>query len=349
MSERHDFWRDNLAASGAEELHLPPAFGPSPAPPPDLANAGLVPMVTSSDPLQEAALADAVEFFATADYLTASYDLNARGMVEIYDAVVVPQWSRLFGELLLSQLLVTQRPHNAQVLDVACGTGYPTMEIARFLGQHADVAGIDPWAAAIERAKRKATDAWLRNVTFMQADVAHSTLPEQHFDLVTCNLGYSSFADRSRALASMARLTRPGGTMLMTTLLQSALREFLDLYHTVLMDLQLATCVDALLALVRGRPTIASTRAAIERTGMVVDREVTAQHTLRFVDTRDFFTSPVIALSFMTGWRAVVPDLALRRVVFNEIERRLRLQIADEGELHFVVPMLCISARRGSS
>src|SRR5579875_398456 len=62
-----------------------PAAGPTPP---------LIPTTPTEDPLESAALREAVQVFANADYLTATYDLNARGMAELYDAVVVPQWSR---------------------------------------------------------------------------------------------------------------------------------------------------------------------------------------------------------------------------------------------------------------
>jgi len=298
------------------------------------------------NPFNAAALNEAATLFSNADYLTATYDLNAPGIIDLYDAVVVPKWSTPFGNLLLSQLLVAPRPANAQVLDIACGTGYPTIDIARHLGKDADVVGIDTWTNAIERARNKASDEWLRNVFFLQADIAHAQLPEDQFDLICCNLGYTSFADRGRSLAVMARITRPGGWLLLTTPLQTAFREFLDLYHTVLSELQLLTCVDALVALVKNRPTVATTSAAIERTGMVIERDITDRFTLSFVNARDFLTSPIVALSFMVGWRAIVPDVSLRRLVFNEIERRLDAKALAEHGLHFEIPMLCISARR---
>ncbi len=314
-----------------------PAAGPTPP---------LIPTTPTEDPLESAALREAVQVFANADYLTATYDLNARGMAELYDAVVVPQWSRPFAEVLLSQLLVLPRPADARVLDVACGTGYPTLDIARMMGQGATVLGVDLWRAAIERGRRKAAEAWLRTVTFQQGDIAHLTLPENEFDIVTCNVGYTSFADRSRALAVMTRALKPDGWMVLTMPLQTACREFLDLYHNVLSELQLTTCTDALVALVRGKPTVSTARANLERTGLHVEREVTDRFTLRFADARDFFTSPVIALGFMVGWRAIVPDVALRRLVFNEIERRLNLRSAEEGGLSFEVPYLCLGARK---
>jgi arsenite methyltransferase len=323
-------------------MFRPPGQGFELGPTPPLA------ITQTEDPLAAAALREAVQQFVSADYLTATYDLNARGMAELYDAVVVPQWSRPFAEVLLSQLLVLPRPADARVLDVACGTGFPTLDVARMLGQGVQILGLDTWRTAIERAQRKATEAWLRNVAFQQGDIAHSTLPEGVFDLITCNLAYTSFADRSRALAVMTRLLRPTGSLILTTPLQTAFREFLDLYHLVLTDLQLTTSVDALLAMVRGRPTIATTVATIERTGLHVTRQVADRFTIRFADTHDFLTSPVVALGFMVSWRAIVPDVSLRRLVFNEVERRLNARSAAEGGLSFEVPYLCLCAQKSA-
>ena len=85
----------------------------------------------------------------TSDYLTVTYDLRDLGFVELYEALMVPQWSAPFGRLLLSVFLTLPRDIGWQVLDVACGTGYPTLELARFLGQDCDLAGIDVWEDAI--------------------------------------------------------------------------------------------------------------------------------------------------------------------------------------------------------
>src|SRR5581483_9548524 len=98
------------------------------------------------------------------DYLTVRYDVREPGFVELYEAVFVPQWSRPFGQLLLSVLLTLQRDSGWQLLDVGCATGYPTLELARFLGQDCDLAGIDIWEEAVLFARRRAAEEWLRNV-----------------------------------------------------------------------------------------------------------------------------------------------------------------------------------------
>lgn len=284
---------------------------------------------------------------ATEDYLTVTYDLTDPGFVELYDALIVPQWSTPFGRLLLSVFLTMPRDGGWQVLDVACGSGYPALELARFLGADCDLAGIDTWAEAIQLARRKATDEWLRNVTFLVADVMQSGLPERSFDTITCNLGLPSFPDRAGALGAMWRLLRPGGQLLLTLPVQSAMREFLDTYYLTLRDLKLGDYLRAFTQLVAGRPTIEEARALVERAGFEVRRVVTDSFTLRFPDPRSFLSSPLVQTTYMGGWRSIIPDMTVRRLVFNEVERRLGVRMAAAGgELTMTVPMACISAAR---
>lgn len=282
-----------------------------------------------------------------ADYLTASLDSREPGFAEVYDALLVPQWSTPFGRLLLSVFLTLPRLAGQQMLDVACGTGYPTLELARFLAQDCDVAGLDPWEEAILLARRRASDEWLRNVSFVCADVLEHGLPDGAFDTITCNLGLSSFADPVAALGAMWRLLRPGGQMVLTMPLQSTMREFLDTYYLTLRDLRLGTSQQALMGEINARPTIEHARQLVERAGFEVARVVTDSFALHYPGPRAFFTSPLIQTLYLSGWREHVPDLTVRRLVFNEVERRLQARAeATGGELVMTVPMLCLSAVR---
>lgn len=334
---------DGNQGAFSDQQQQSPLFGP----PPETTVHQSMPIASQAPRAYSPQLGAIVQQFVDADYLTAAYDTSAPGMAELYDAITLPQWSEHFGHILMSQLLVANRSPHPQVLDVACGTGYPTIEIARYLGKDADVVGIDPWHEAIMLAKHKAQDQWLQTVAFLQEDISHTTLPENQFDIITCNLGYPSFADRGRSMAMIARLARQNGILLMTIPLQTAFREFLDIYHAVLAELQLTTYMDALVALVKGKPTIATLRSSFSRSGLMIEQEITDTFTLSFTDARDFLTSPIVAFSYMVGWRTIIPDLGLRKVIFHEIERRLNAIAVESRGLHFSIPVLCMVARKG--
>lgn len=344
-----DDWDPNRARRGY--THQMPAISSLPLPP-DPASIDLPGVVaprrpaSGLDALGPAGLALSARA-EKEDYLTVSYNIHEPGFVELYDALFVPQWSTPFGRLLLSIFLTLPRDSGWQVLDVGCGTGYPALELARYLGQDCDLAGIDTWEEAILLARRKASDEWLRNVTFVAEDICETALPEGSFDTITCNLAMSSFDDPRAALGAMWRLLRAGGQLILTTPLQSAMREFLDTYHLTLRDLKLQDYMRTLGAQVAARPTIDSVQRMVEGSGFVIRRVVTDNFALRFPDPHAFLTSPLVQTLYLGRWRDIIPDMTIRRLVFNEVERRLRVRTqANGGELVMHVPMLCISAER---
>ncbi len=127
------------------------------------------------------------------------------------------QQTRDEGALRLLVALSGARPAD-RVLDVACGPGFLTMAFAQAC---ASARGIDATPAFVERARRVAAERGIGNVSFAQGDV--NALPEKagRFDVVACRAAFHHFPDPARVLAEMARVTRPGGTLLIGDLLGS--------------------------------------------------------------------------------------------------------------------------------
>src|SRR5438477_6464707 len=74
-------------------------------------------------------------------------------LARIYDQEILPIWSQRFGRMMLRDLTP---PPRAMVLDVACGTGYPSLEVLRKLDEHGRVIAIDPSSPLLDVARRKA-------------------------------------------------------------------------------------------------------------------------------------------------------------------------------------------------
>lgn len=98
-----------------------------------------------------------------------------------------------------------------RVLDIACGTGEPSITIANLLHGTGEVVGVDlsggPLALAAQRAKQRG----LSNVRFQEADVHQLPFPDSSFDRITTRLGVMFFADLPQALREMHRVLKPGG------------------------------------------------------------------------------------------------------------------------------------------
>ena len=100
-----------------------------------------------------------------------------------------------------------------RVADVACGTGWSTISIARrYPG--IEVTGIDIDAGSIERAIAHAAEVGLSDrVTFRVADAADTTEDGQ-YDLVTIFEAVHDMSQPAKVLATARRLLSPGGAVL---------------------------------------------------------------------------------------------------------------------------------------
>jgi demethylmenaquinone methyltransferase / 2-methoxy-6-polyprenyl-1,4-benzoquinol methylase len=88
-------------------------------------------------------------------------------------------------------------------LDVATGTGDLAIELAR---RGAEVTGTDFAPAMLELARQKAP-----GLTFEEGDALALRYPDAAFDAVTVGFGARNFSDLGRGLEEMARVTKPGG------------------------------------------------------------------------------------------------------------------------------------------
>jgi demethylmenaquinone methyltransferase / 2-methoxy-6-polyprenyl-1,4-benzoquinol methylase len=88
-------------------------------------------------------------------------------------------------------------------LDVATGTGDLAIELAR---RGADVVGMDFSEGMLELAREKAPE-----LRFEAGDALELRYADGEFDAVTVGFGARNFADLDRGLLEMARVTRPGG------------------------------------------------------------------------------------------------------------------------------------------
>jgi SAM-dependent methyltransferase len=100
---------------------------------------------------------------------------------------------------------------NMRVLDLACGSGEPSISIAALLQGTGQVVGLDMAAAPLEVARARARKRGLENVEYVQGDVHALPFAEESFDRVTSRLGVMFFGDLPKALGEMRRVLKPGG------------------------------------------------------------------------------------------------------------------------------------------
>jgi demethylmenaquinone methyltransferase/2-methoxy-6-polyprenyl-1,4-benzoquinol methylase len=98
------------------------------------------------------------------------------------------------------------------VLDVCCGTGDLAFELAQRVSPGGHVVGCDFSEPMLDLAREKAADRGAP-VRFEWADALRLPYDEGRFDAVTVGFGVRNFADRDRGLREMARVSKPGGRL----------------------------------------------------------------------------------------------------------------------------------------
>ncbi|MDQ1489891.1 MAG: hypothetical protein QOJ23_2405 [Actinomycetota bacterium] len=98
-----------------------------------------------------------------------------------------------------------------RLLDVGCGPGTLSVDLARRLGPTGAAVGVDISASVIAEATAHAEAAAAGNVTFRAGDFRTLDVPAGSFDVVHAHQVLQHLRDPVGALAAMGRLARPGG------------------------------------------------------------------------------------------------------------------------------------------
>ena len=103
------------------------------------------------------------------------------------------------------------------VVDYGCGPGLMTFHAAETVGPTGKVYALDIHEGMVSLVETRAMEAGLTNVTALLNDGPEAPLPEGVADLVLCTLvfHYRELREDRQALAlDLARLLKPGGTLL---------------------------------------------------------------------------------------------------------------------------------------
>jgi SAM-dependent methyltransferase len=99
------------------------------------------------------------------------------------------------------------------VVDLGCGTGGTTVELARRVGPEGDALGVDISDEMLEAARLRASSASATNVEFQCADVQSYDFGGRTFDAAFSRFGVMFYADPLAAFTNIRGALKPGGRL----------------------------------------------------------------------------------------------------------------------------------------
>lgn len=128
--------------------------------------------------------------------------IEGKKRLEVVSRVLWPTTSRLLTEAGIAE--------GQQCLDLGCGGGDVTLQLARLVGPTGCVTGIDMDETKLELARHSASEQSLENVEFRRVNVQEWN-EEGCYDLIYARFLLTHLADPHRMLRQMLHGTRPGG------------------------------------------------------------------------------------------------------------------------------------------
>lgn len=118
-----------------------------------------------------------------------------------------------------------------KVLDLAGGTGDLTAKFSRLVGDSGKVVLADINGSMLQVGRDKLRDMGIvGNVETVQANAECLPFPDNYFDAVTIAFGLRNVTDKDAALASIYRVLKPGGRLLVLEFSKPENEQFAKLY-----------------------------------------------------------------------------------------------------------------------
>lgn len=265
------------------------------------------------------------------------YELDSDACVSALDDLCL--WSAPFGMKLLET--IRYRP-GIRALDVACGSGFPTLELAQRLGTSSQTIGIDVWPRALQRARQKQAMWRLDRLEFLAVDAEFLPFAGNSFNLIVANNGINNVENDVRLMQELARVARPNCQAVFTVNLPKSFHEFYSVFAAVLRQQNLPQAEHRLADHIHAKRKPRQYTETLLRTAGFDIRSVHEDvFTWRYADARGFFEHSFVQLAFAESWYAVVE--ANHDEIFREVADRLNQDAGPDG-IVMSIPWICIDA-----
>lgn len=265
-----------------------------------------------------------------------------------WDDDVHPLVGSRLGELRLRH--VTPKPA-AQVLEVGCRSGAVTTELARRFDAQTRIVAMDGSAALVDLARDRvarehAADGGKKRVHFrVQPDGDKLPFADELYDVVVAELPLDARPELVAGVGDLARVCKPGGSIVIASLVRGSWQELLDLLDEVLHRRGRDETRAALASYVAAIPDAESIAQRCEQAGLRVVEIDLERWELLFRSARELLYAPVLDHGPLPRWKELVGKGVERQETFIALSETIETYFAGRT-LAVGLVAACIAARK---
>ena len=218
------------------------------------------------------------------------------------------------------------------ILDIGCGTGFLTSDMAPIVTESGQIIAIDPKPTMVKAAKQRCTE--YAQVKVRQGNVTSIPSKNNQFDLVTCTQVLLYVEDIDKALSEIYRVLKPGGrAAILETDWQGVVinSNFPELTRTI---------IDA------WDTTVASPNLPTRLTGLLLDKNFHSIHS----EAIPLLNSEYLPDTFSANAVKWLPKAAYKRGVISSAQGKLWVEdleaLGKEGNYFFCVNRFLFVAQK---
>lgn len=242
-----------------------------------------------------------------------------------YNDLLVPTVFQPFAKMIVE---ATAIPNGAKILDVGCGTGALTRELAVRVGEDGSVTGLDANPGMLAVAQRHGS-----GIDWQLGDAASLPFSDGVFDIVASQFALMLFEDREKSLREMWRVLSPEGRLTVAVFDQVARNQaygaIADIYEN-----RVGSEIANALRFPFSLGDVSELDALFENAGIAPHALKTVQTTTRFASATDLAHADIKGWFPFAGFEVSQADVD---AIIEDLGREFAMRPDGDGGISFDV------------
>lgn len=252
-----------------------------------------------------------------------------------------PVWSAVPGLLLLRNIKLIK---NAKILDIGCGTGFPTIEIAQRVGKTTEVYGLDIWNKGLEKAKDKSNNKNVKNVKFIRGLSQKLPFKNNYFDEIVSNNGFNGKNANIYTFEESYRVLKNKGIFCFTVILPNSMKSFYKILYYSMKNENVKNAKEIINNHIKQkRLNINLYKKLLKKSNYKSIKIVKSSFDINFAHSEAFWQYFFFRLNFVENWINIIPKNVQEKII-EKMNKYIDKEILKKGSFSIKINCACITA-----